>query len=233
MALPPRGVEDAGVFEQAHGGIVLIREPLGKGTEATRQEFGQVVVHLAIRTEFREGRILLVGEPPLNGAYDWKGQPEYPGEHIRVHVAVGLLGAADVFSQFEQRGFIKQRFGGGQAQLCRGGQGGLRLPGCLPLCPVVPEGVVAFVLVEADTVAEFGAYLVGVDAGEEGGELADGHAEGVLYAGCSRCFDHRNTPSFPVGIELDGLSRPSQPHALNNWTHGGVWFALVGDDENG
>lgn len=43
MALPPRGVEDAGVFEQAHGGIVLIREPLGKGTEATRQEFGQVV----------------------------------------------------------------------------------------------------------------------------------------------------------------------------------------------
>ena len=59
MALPPRGVEDAGVFEQAHGGIVLIREPLGKGTEATRQEFGQVVVHLAIRTEFREGRILL------------------------------------------------------------------------------------------------------------------------------------------------------------------------------
>ena len=98
---------------------------------------------------------------------------------------------------------------------------------------VVPEGVVAFVLVEADTVAEFGAYLVGVDAGEEGGELADGHTEGVLYTGCSRCFDHRNTPSFPVGIELDGLSRPSQPHALNNWTHGGVGFALVGDDENG
>lgn len=74
--------------------------------------------------------------------------------------AVGLLGTADIFRQFEQGGFIKQRFGGGQVQLCRGGQGGLRLPGCLPLCPVVPEGVVAFVLVEADTVAEFGAYLV-------------------------------------------------------------------------
>lgn len=61
-----------------------------------------------------------------------------------------------------------------------GGQGGLWPPGGLPLCPVVPEGVVALVLVEADTVAEFGAYLVGVDAGEEGGELADGHTEGVL-----------------------------------------------------
>lgn len=202
MALPPRGVEDAGVFEQAHGGIVLIREPLGKGTEATRQEFGQVVVHLAIRTEFREGRILLVGEPPLNGAYDWKGQPEYPGEHIRVHVAVGLLGAADVFSQFEQRGFIKQRFGGGQAQLCRGGQGGLWPPGCLSLCPVVPEGVVAFVLVEADTVAEFGAYLVGVDAGEEGGELADGHAGTLLLSTCRRDRDDRDPPSFSVCGEL-------------------------------
>ena len=37
--------------------------------------------------------------------------------------AVGLLGTADIFRQFEQGGFIKQRFGGGQVQLCRGGQG--------------------------------------------------------------------------------------------------------------
>lgn len=42
-------------------GLVLIGEPLSKRTEATRQEFGQVIVHLAIRTEFREGRVLLVG----------------------------------------------------------------------------------------------------------------------------------------------------------------------------
>lgn len=88
--------------------------------------------------------------------------------------------------------------GGGQAQLCRGGQGGLWLPGGLPLCPVVPEGVVAFVLIEADTVAEFGAYLVGVDAGEEGGELADGHTEGVLVPRC-RGYDHvDHTPPVPV-----------------------------------
>lgn len=70
-------------------------------------------------------------------------------------------------------------------------EGGLWLPGCLPLYPIVPEGIVALVLVEADTVGDFGAYLVGVDAGEEGGELAGGHTDGVLYAGYSRCFDHR------------------------------------------
>ena len=208
MALPPRGVEDAGVFEQAHGGIVLIGEPISKGVEASRQEFGQVAVHLAIRAKVREGRILLVGEPPLNGAYDWKGQPEYPGDHIRVHVAVGLLGAADVFSQFEQRGFIKQRFGGGQAQLCRGGQGGLWLPGCLSLCPVVPEGVVAFVLVEADAVAEFGAYLVGVDAGEEGGELADGHTGTLLFAAGGGGGDHRHSPSLLIVAKLSSLGAP-------------------------
>ena len=230
MALPPRGVEDAGVLEQAHGGIMLIREPLGKGTEATRQEFGQVIVHLAIRTEFREGRILLVGEPPLNGAYDWKGQPEYPRDHIRVHVAVGLLGAADVFRQFKQGGFIKQGLGGGQAQLCRGS---LWLPGGVPLCPVVPEGVVALVLIEADAVAEFGAYLVGVDAGEEGGEFADGHTEGVLVPRCRGCHHNGDTPSFLIRGELSLLRLPCKAHVFDDGLYGGVGFALVGDDKNG
>ena len=31
MALPSRGVEDAGVFEQAYGRVVLLGEPISKG----------------------------------------------------------------------------------------------------------------------------------------------------------------------------------------------------------
>ena len=45
---------------------MLIREPLGKGTEATRQEFGQVADGVP-RREDTQRRALL------------KGQPEYPG----------------------------------------------------------------------------------------------------------------------------------------------------------
>ena len=114
-----------------------------------------------------------------------------------------------------------------------GGQGGLWLPGCLPLCPVVPEGVVTFVLVEADAVAEFGAYLVGVDAGEEGGELADGHTGTLLFAAVGGGGDHRHSPSLLIVAELGGLGTPVHPHVFNNGLYGGVGFAVVGDDENG
>ncbi len=76
--------------------------------------------------------------------------------------------------------------------LVRGGQGGRMRLG-LPATPVVREHVVAFGLVLVDAVAQFGFDLVGVDAGHEGREFADGEAEGFLGAAIGRCHHFGDT----------------------------------------
>lgn len=102
------------------------------------------------------------------------------------------------------------------------------------LHPVVPQGVVAFGLIQFDLGAEFGAYLLRVDAGEKGGELADGDAEGfTVPAVLGNCFDDRNTSSFLVGVELYRLGSPRKPQIFDNGLHRGVRLIIEDDAEDG
>ena len=111
--------------------------------------------------------------------------------------------------------------------------------------PVVPQGVVAFGLIELYLGPQLRPHLPGVDAVEVGGQLADGHAEHFLFAailgnrhdvrdgpsgGC--CHDD-NTPSALIVLELSELRRPIQAQIFNDGLHRRKRLSLVVDAEDG
>lgn len=100
--------------------------------------------------------------------------------------------------------------------------------------PVVPQGVVAFGLVELYLCPQFRRYLPGVDAVEVGGQLADRHAEHFpLAAILGNRGDYHHSPSLLVGSELCRLRTPIQAHILYDGPHGRVGLVLVVETKDG
>jgi hypothetical protein len=99
--------------------------------------------------------------------------------------------------------------------------------------PVVPKSVVTLGLIKFDLGPEFGTYLLGVDTGKIGRELADGKAKHLLLARFRGYYDDRNTPSGLVGIELLALGCPSKPQVFHDRLCGRVGLISVGKAKDG